>query len=357
MAYCKQIGNKYQFQIKVNNIRESRTFANKKDGQIWAARRESELLAKDSSGIVCRYTLADAIEKYIEEISEKHKGWRMEKVRLHALGRKKILPMDIPLTEIGRQDIRNFRDVRCREVAPASVQREMNLLSVVFEAAKTEWEWIEVNPVRGVKKPPSPEHRTSVWTYQPLKRLLRALDYSPLSPTIQCTSHAVALAFLLALRTGMRAGELCKITWSEVEPFYVTLRETKNGSNRAVPLTHRARRLIEKARGWDDFFVLKLKAPSLDTLFRRAKDKAGLKDANLTFHDSRHTAATWLAKDLAMLDLCKMFGWRNPTYALVYYNPNPADVAKHLDYRRQLGAGRSNLDQRFTSARESFPIQ
>ena len=357
MAYCKQIGTRYQFQIKVNNIRECRTFANKKDGQIWAARRETELLAKDSSGVVCRFTLADAIDKYIKEICVKHKGWRMEMARLRAFVREKMLPMDIPLTEIGRQDIRNFRDVRFRQVSAGTVQREMNLLSVVFEAAKTEWEWIQTNPVREVKKPPSPQHRSSVWTYGPLKRLLRELGYSPGEVSIESTNQTVALAFLLALRTGMRAGELCKLTWADVEPFYVTLKNTKNGSDRFVPLTSRARRLMEKARARHPSSVLDLKPGSLDALFRKAKCNAGLKDANLTFHDSRHTAATWLAKDLAMVDLCKMFGWRNPTYALVYYNPNPEDMAKHLDSRRQLGARRSNLDQRFSSDRGSFPSQ
>jgi integrase len=186
---------------------------------------------------------------------------------------------------------------------------------------------------------------------------LRTLGYSPLASSVSTNNQAVALAFLLALRTGMRAGEICNLTWSDVAPFYVRLWQTKNGTNRDVPLTYRARRLINKAVGIDARSVLKLKTGSLGTMFRRAQEKAGLRGENLTFHDSRHTAATWLSKDLPMLDLCKMFGWRDPSNALIYFNPNPEHMAKHLDSRRQLGAVRSNLDQRFSGAHQSFPTQ
>jgi integrase len=233
----------------------------------------------------------------------------------------------------------------------------MALISAVFEAARADWEWIETNPVRGIKKLPTPPHRTSLWRYSETKRMLRALKYSPLQPNIQTNSQAIALAFLLALRTGMRAGELCGLTWGRTKPFYVTLEATKNGTARDVPLDSRARRLIEKARGWHAKSVLNLNPHSLDTLFRSCRYKAGLRDANLTFHDTRHTAATRLAKDLTMVDLCKMFGWKNPKYALIYYNPDAAGMAAHLDARRRQGTGRSNLDQVFTGGQSGSPIQ
>jgi len=190
-----------------------------------------------------------------------------------------------------------------------------------------------------------------------MKAVLRALRYSPLSSQVESTTQSVALAFLLALRTGMRAGELCSMTWENTQAYSVTLPTTKNGSVRHVPLDYRARRIIERARGWDAVSVFNLKTRTLDALFRRAKAQAGLRDANVRFHDSRHTAATWLAKDLSMVDLCKMFGWKNPQYALIYYNPDAQDMARHLDSRRLQGALRSNLDQRFSGGRNRPPIQ
>lgn len=351
MAHYIKKGNKYQFQICVNGVREARSFLTRKEGQVWAARRETELLARDTSGAVCGYTMTDLINKYIKEVAPRHRGWRAEIVRLTAFKKNRELPMDIPLTEILRPDIKAWRQVRLRQVSEASVQREMNLLSTVFEAARAEWEWIETNPVRGIKKLPTPAHRTSVWKYPEIKKILRALNYSPLAENPKNVTQSVALAFLLALRTGMRAGELCGLTWENTHDFHVVLPLTKNGSGRSVPLDYRARRIIAKARGLDETLVLGIRVDSLGTLFRRAKQKAGLEEVDLTFHDARHTAATWLARDLSMVDLCKMFGWKNPQYALIYYNPDPQGLANQLDSRRLLGANRSNLDQRFNDVR------
>lgn len=71
-----------------------------------------------------------------------------------------------------------------------------------------------------------------------------------------------------------------------------------------------------------------LKPQSLDVLFRRARDQAGM--SGFVFHDSRHTAATWLAQRLHVLDLCKMFGWANPKQAMAYYNPSAAEIAQRI---------------------------
>jgi integrase len=52
---------------------------------------------------------------------------------------------------------------------------------------------------------------------------------------------------------------------------------------------------------------------------------------NVKFHDTRHTAATRLAQKIGVLDLCRMFGWRDPRHAMVYYNPAASDIAKRLE--------------------------
>jgi integrase len=84
-------------------------------------------------------------------------------------------------------------------------------------------------------------------------------------------------------------------------------------------------------RGWHPVEVFGLKPQTLDALFRKLRDAAGL--AGFTFHDTRHTAATMLAQRLDVLDLCKMFGWKNTTRALTYYNPTASDIAKRLRNR------------------------
>ena len=154
--------------------------------------------------------------------------------------------------------------------------------------------------------------------------MLKAMHYT--SNPVRSVSHAVACSFLLALRTGMRAGELCSLPWAKVYPDYATV----NGKTgiRNVSLTHQANRIIAQFHGWDETLVAGIKPQTLDAMFRKYRDKAGL--SGFTFHDSRHTAATRIAQRIQVLDLCRLFGWRNPAMALVYYNPTASDIAKRL---------------------------
>ena len=66
------------------------------------------------------------------------------------------------------------------------------------------------------------------------------------------------------------------------------------------------------------------------TAQQAAKARAGL--SGFTFHDTRHTAATWIGRSvkLQLLELCKMFGWTSTTRALVYYNPKAVDIAQRI---------------------------
>ena len=130
----------------------------------------------------------------------------------------------------------------------------------------------------------------------------------------------------------MRAGELCALTWADVGADYCRVQGVKQGARktgrRDVPLSPKARRTIERMRGFDPSLVFGLKVQSLDAMFRKYRNRAGLD--GFVFHDSRHTAATWIAQKLHVLDLCKMFGWSNPKRAMIYYNPTAGDIAKRL---------------------------
>ena len=132
----------------------------------------------------------------------------------------------------------------------------------------------------------------------------------------------------------MRAGEITGLTWDRVKDDYCILSVTKT-KPRNVPLEPKAKRIIESMRGWDDDRVFGLTPQTLDALFRRYRDRAGL--SGFTFHDSRRTAATWIADRLDILDLCKMFGWANPKQAMVYYAPTASDMVKRLERRKTSG--------------------
>ena len=314
----------YRAQVYVRGVRESKVFRTRREAAAWAGSREDELKSLSGKPKAETKTLADAIDRYMTEVSPSKRGHKWESVRFKAFLRDETLQADRPLNEITPNELGIWRDVRLKKTSPGTVIRECSLLGAVLQTAKQEWRWIAENPMRDVRKPKSPEHRTTVITSSQIRKMLRALQYGG---PVRSITQSVAVCFLLALRTGMRAGELTGLNWDCVRPDYVILPITKT-KPRDVPITKKAARLLEKMRGFDSTSVFALKKETLDALFRRARARAELE--GFTFHDSRHTAATWLAPRMDILDLCKMFGWSNPAQAMTYYNPSASQIAARI---------------------------
>jgi integrase len=228
-----------------------------------------------------------------------------------------------------------WRDARLQVVSPGTVLRDMTVISGALETARREWRWLDDNPMRLIRKPRQPDHRDRIPTWQELKALLRAMAYSPCHP-VRRVSQAVAVAMLFALRTGMRAGEISGLTWDRVNTDHVWLPVTKT-KPRAVPLTRKAVRLLQKMQDYDPVLVFGMNAASLDANFRKYRKRAGVE--GLHFHDTRHAAATMLARKVDALTLCKIFGWTHTTQALTYYNPFASEMAQLLE--RPAARGRS----------------
>ena len=329
MASIKPYSNGYRAFVHVKGMRDSATFRTKREAQAWASARETELRENSLKPKSQLFTLADALRRYQREVSPLKRGHRWESVRIDAMLRGG-LPVDLPIGDCTADVLGQWRDTRLKLVQANSVKRELDILGALFETARREWGWIDKNPVRDVKKPRTPDHREVVITRPQIKLMLKTFGYSPIQP-IRTISQACAMAFLMALRTGMRAGEITKLTWQRVHDGYCVLPETKTVP-RNVPLDRKATRLINKIRGFDDVLVFGVGAGTLDARFRTIRARAGLE--GFTFHDSRHTAATWLANRLNLLDLCKMFGWANPKQAMTYYNPKVTDITARLNAPR-----------------------
>lgn len=253
-------------------------------------------------------------------------------VRISAFLKEKSLPVDTPLNEITSDDLGVWRDARLKEVSAGAVLRDVSMLSSVLETARREWKWCSTNALNDMRKPRSPDHREITITPEQTRRMLREMGYH-YKGTCKSATQAVCVAFLFALRTGMRAGEVCKLKWSDVAQGHFKVTATERGAGktgkRDVPATRKMLRLINSMLGWDDTYVFGLSSQVLDALFRRYRDRAGL--SGFTFHDARHTAATMVAQKLEILDLCKMFGWKTTKQALTYYNPKPDQIRRKLE--------------------------
>ena len=325
MAYFEKTKKGYRAHIEIMGQRASDTFPNKKEAQLWAAQKEIEFRAIGKGRASTITTTTKAFERYRDEISPTHKGERWERLRLDKMAREFPLVM---LSKLTSDHVIKWRNDRRGKVGASSVLREMKLLNSVFEQCKSkEWALLVDNPCDGVERPKEAPHRTRTISCLEVRQVLRALGF----PKRDLPRHAVAHAFLLALLTGMRQGELAAITWDNVKPNYIHLPDTKNGKSRDVPLSSMARAVVERMRGYSPTSMFAITAASIDTHFRNAKTRAGL--VGFTWHDTRHTAATRIGRSgrLQLIELCKMFGWSDPKMAMVYFNPTGDDLANKLD--------------------------
>lgn len=332
MASYQKTASGIRVQLEVKGQRASKTLPTMREAREWTSMKTLELTAAAGGVKGHGKTLKDAIRKFMEEESPKRRGEVKELVRLTAFQKPHHgLPLSRAIADVTDDDMREWRDRRLGVNKRSSVLRDMTLLSAVFEAARTEWKWIKHNPAREVKKPAKPAHRKRVISGPEVRNVLRALGYT--KGPVRTVSQSVAMCFLLALATGMRAGELCSLRWEDVREAYGTAHNVKareRGVSRDVPFSAVARRIVARMEGWDAELVFGLSSSTLDALFRRARKRAGYFD--FTFHDSRHTAATRLALGgkVNVLELCKAFGWTNMTQALTYFNPTAAQIASKL---------------------------
>ena len=96
---------------------------------------------------------------------------------------------------------------------------------------------------------------------------------------------------------------------------------------RDVPLLSAATALINELPEKTEKLI-GLDARSLDTLFRRVRDRTEIE--NLRFHDSRNEAITRLAQKLEPLELARMVGHKNLNMLLIYYNQTAEQLAQKL---------------------------
>jgi integrase len=274
--------------------------------------------------------LIKVIDTYIAKESITHKGHRWNEIRLEKIKRDFPLLCSKPIDEIEPLDIIQWRDQRLKQVSPASVHRESNLISSVFTYAVQELRLIKHNPVRDVKKPRKSKPRDRRISAEEIDIICQACSYKKGTTPVTKT-QMVAWCFLFAIETAMRAGEITGLMWEHVYADHVHLPDTKNDSSRNVPLSDAALALIELMRGIDDERVVIIDSPSLSSLFREKRDSTSLKDSDLRFHDTRHEACTRLAQILPIQDLAKVSGHRDLKVLLnTYYNITASEIATKI---------------------------
>ena len=311
-------GNTFRAAVCVKGIRESKSFKAKAEARAWMDRIEGGLIAQKLPD----KTVKQAFIRYTKEESPKHKGAKFEELRLLALGK---MPLGaIKLAALKGPDLAAWRVEREKTKAPATVLREMTLLNCVFVSCVKDWGWLTKNPLKGVSRPAKPRGRRRRITAAQVEAVTGWLGYQGGEPAN--ATQRVAVAFLFALETAMRSGEIVGLRWDDAGEYAVQLPETKNGDAREVPLSVEARRLLTLLpRGASTVFGLV--SAQRDALFRKSRPA---EHRDIHFHDSRAEAIWRLSKKLDVLELAAMIGHRDLNSLLAYYKTSASELSAKL---------------------------
>lgn len=255
------------------------------------------------------------------------------------------------LSQISPEDISDWRTARLKEVEPCTVDREMTAISSVFRQA-IEWrEPVAFNPVRLVLRPKyNKDGRWVEWHDEQIEAVCAVLGYEEgvypnVAPVVNRTSKArgtglrdscasfVAYAFLFALETSMRQGEIARLTVADYnrQDGYVQVLKSKNGSKRKVSLNTRATELIDVlCEGQHrDRIIFHYTGGTIGNYFGQARQAAGIE--GLTFHDSRHEAITRMVPQFTNLaELAEQTGHKKLQSLKIYYNPTHQTIRSRL---------------------------
>ena len=141
----------------------------------------------------------------------------------------------------------------------------------------------------------------------------------------------------IAINTGMRLGEILKITPEAIKEMddstWVYLSATKNGDDRWVPINAKAKAAL-KALG--NTPGSKFTHRRFYNAWGKARSRIARGDETFVFHVTRHTAASTMANDLNVntLLIAKILGHRNVATTAKYVHAKPK---KLQDIMRKLG--------------------
>lgn len=325
MATFRKRAGGWRAEVRMRGVYRSATFETKTSAKEWAA--DTEAAIRSGGVISTEGTVADLLVRYAREVSPRRaqESASREIERLSAIQGRPL--GGVLLSDLRRGDLADYRDQRLRSVKSSTVNRELNLLSGVFQVAVEEWHLLAANPCRGLRRPINPPSRDRRTPPEDERKICEQLGFDGSRVTLK--RHEIAVAFLFALETAMRQGEILGLKRQDVNfsGCYCTLPETKNGDRRNVALSRRAIELLEMLPGDEECFFT-VASNTCSSEFTQAAKRAGLA---ISFHDSRHEAITRLAQKLNIMELTRMVGHRDPRSLMIYFNPTATEIAGRLD--------------------------
>ena len=289
---------KWYYRFSIRGVRYGRAIPEARTK--WQA-EQAEAKTKESifsgryGGEPSNITLRDFVERvYLPWAKSEKRSWKNDRSRS-----KPILAYfkNKKMREINRFSVEQFRQYRRQTTngrggsrSPASVDREIQLLSRIFSLAIERGE-VEVNPCMRIKM---------LGTGNQVLRYLKPEEEQRLFAVLDGRRRHLMDIVLIGLHTGMRRTEILSLHKSQIDAVRDSIEltsATKSGKPRSVPihpdLKPLLHRLCEYAKESGYLFEnAQTGSPIKDvkTAWRNALRDAGI--TGLRFHDLRHTFGT-----------------------------------------------------------------
>ncbi len=347
----------YRVKIRLKGFPvQSATFDRLTDAKKWAASTESAIREGRhfKTTEAKKHTFADSIERYLSDVlpvkftSKEQRNrrpilawWRAE------LGAHVMADLESPLFAKARDNLLKKTSKTGKPFSADSVKKYFGVIQNVLKYAVNEWHWLEVSPLRDrrVEMPELPAGRVRFLDDQERERLTAACKES--------SNPLLYPAFILALSTGMRQGELMNLYWKApakppietawgvvmLEQSAIVLHSTKNGERRRVPLVGAALQVVRelsKVRRLDTALVFPSADPTcpdkpieLKKAWATALKRADVLD--FRWHDIRHTTASYLAMNGASLaEIAEILGHKTLQMVRRYSHLSDSHVSNVL---------------------------
>lgn len=269
----------------------------------WAVGREGELIERryDPNCIAKEKTVADMIDTYCENtlptksISKAYGVRQMRVLQWWSMQIGHIILFDLSASHLVQ-----CRDKIIKKTSNATARNYIAIFNIVLQVAVNEWEWLQQNPLKTIRRPSEPDSRVRWLRKQERDRLLRSCKVEKKKP--------LYVIVLVALCTGARKNEILSLRWENLDLTHgsALLYETKNREPRLIGIKGLALDVLRdyaKLRRNRNGLVFAKRSGgriTIDKEFRAAVQRARVKD--FRFHDLRHTCASYLAMSGATLN-------------------------------------------------------
>lgn len=301
-------------------VRQSTKTVDKQQAQEYADTLKARLWRITRLGEKPRRTWKEAAVKWFKETNRKNKQDALAQFRFvdPFLGK-------LYLDEINREVIDRIIQAKLKTgVRPATVNRLLEIIRVILNTARKEWEWIDHAPhVRLLK---TDNVRIRWITREEAKRLLSCLP-----------AHLQAMA-AFSLATGLRRANVTGLEWSQVDlsrrVAWIHGDQSKSGRPIGVPLNQEAVAVLQSQIGKHEKYCFTYKGKKVHETntkaWRKALRQAGIED--FRWHDLRHTWASWHVQNGTPIHvLQELGGWSEIKMVQRYAHLAPEHLSPFAD--------------------------